>query len=273
MDPIIFISAIAAFVILFVVERFWPLRKRVRSVLSRLLVNAIVTGLALTTAMLVVQPGVAWALEAEVSRIGLLKVLKLPEGLDLVVGFLLLDLTFYYWHRLNHQVGFLWRFHNIHHMDPDLDVSTAFRFHFGETALSALFRVAQISLLGVSPLVYIVYELAFLCNVMFHHSNVRLPHQIERWLNQFLVTPRMHGIHHSNIKDQANSNYGVVVPWWDMLHRSFRRDVRQRDIVMGVPAYSAPEDNQLGRLLITPFCRQRDYWQTSHQEETRSASE
>ena len=61
-----------------------------------------------------------------------------------------MDLSFYWWHVANHRIPFLWRFHNVHHIDPDLDVSTGFRFHFGEVAMSAAFRVVQVIFIGIS---------------------------------------------------------------------------------------------------------------------------
>src|SRR5690606_5035552 len=120
---------------------------------------------------------------------------------------------------------FLWRFHNVHHLDPDLDVSTALRFHFGEIAFSAAFRVVQISAIGVGAPVYWAYELCFQAGTLFHHSNVRLPLRLERALSRLLVTPRMHGIHHSQVEAEASSNYGVLLPWWDLLHRTLRLNV------------------------------------------------
>jgi sterol desaturase/sphingolipid hydroxylase (fatty acid hydroxylase superfamily) len=171
-----------------------------------------------------------------------------------------MDLTFYWWHVANHRVPFLWRFHNVHHIDPDLDVSTAFRFHFGEVALSAAFRVAQVSAIGLSGWMFAVYELVFQVNTAFHHSNVRLPIQLERLLNLVIVTPRMHGIHHSQVRDETNSNYSVVFSWWDRLHRTLGLNIPQSAIVIGVPAYSHPADNRLWNALLLPFQRQRDYW-------------
>jgi sterol desaturase/sphingolipid hydroxylase (fatty acid hydroxylase superfamily) len=95
---------------------------------------------------------------------------------------------------------------------------------------------------------------------LFHHSNVRLPIRIERLLNLVLVTPRMHGIHHSQVRDETNSNYSVVFSWWDRLHRTLGLNIPQSEIVIGVPAYSHPEDNRLSNSLVLPFRRQRDYW-------------
>src|SRR5437867_12477756 len=99
----------------------------------------------------------------------------------------------------NHKIPFLWRFHNAHHIDPELDVSTAFRFHFVEVALSAGFRVVQIVLIGVSPLTYAVYELVFQANTLFHHSNERLPVSVERLLERYEVIRHMHEIHQTTV--------------------------------------------------------------------------
>jgi sterol desaturase/sphingolipid hydroxylase (fatty acid hydroxylase superfamily) len=106
----------------------------------------------------------------------------------------------------------------------------------------------------------VIYESAFQGCTFFHHSNVRLPLRFERLLNIVVVTPRMHGIHHSVVEAETNSNYGVVFSWWDLLHRSMRRHVSQAALVIGVPAYLASTDNTLWRTLTLPFRQQRDYW-------------
>jgi sterol desaturase/sphingolipid hydroxylase (fatty acid hydroxylase superfamily) len=174
-----------------------------------------------------------------------------------------MDLTFYWWHIANHRIGFLWRFHNVHHIDPDLDVSTGFRFHFGEVGMSAVFRVAQVLLIGTSMPAFAVYELVFQGNTLFHHSNLRLPIRLERLLNKVLVTPRMHGIHHSQVQRENNSNYGVVFPWWDRVHRTLGLNIPQAEIAIGIPGYSQPDDNRLRNALLMPFRKQRDYWRRS----------
>lgn len=257
------IGALAsAGLLLFFLERVVPLRESKAQLIGRLVVNLIFSALALLAAMVLVRP----AVEASLSRLadrpfGLTNWIPLPDGFRGVVGFLLMDLSFYYWHLLNHHVPLLWRFHNVHHMDPDLDVSTALRFHFGEIALSAGFRIVQILVIGLSPWTYAAYELIFQVNTLFHHSNVRLPIRLERALNRLLVTPRMHGIHHSQVRRETNSNYGVVFPWWDRAHRTLGLNVPQAAITVGVPGYSKPEDNQLWNAACHPFRRQRDYWQ------------
>lgn len=248
-------------VVLFLLERFFPLRQRSRPLVERLISNIGVTALAFAVSATAVrstaQMTQQWASD---NGIGLIHLIPLPGILQSILAFLLMDLTFYYWHRANHSFRFLWRFHNAHHIDPDLDVSTAFRFHFGEIFFSAGFRVIQVALIGVPVSTYLIYEIVFQANTLFHHSNVRLPLWLERYLNWVLVTPRMHGIHHSQIQQETNSNWSVVFPWWDRLHRTLRLNIPQSKIKIGVPAYNHPEDNTLRNILLMPFRQQRDYW-------------
>jgi sterol desaturase/sphingolipid hydroxylase (fatty acid hydroxylase superfamily) len=260
-DRLLYAAAglLAVVVLLFGIERLVPLRGRTRELWARVFVNLVASALAFATAGVVVKPATAAVLHWTADRpFGFLYLGNLPAPARAAFGILLMDLSFYYWHLANHRVPLLWRFHNVHHIDPDLDVTTAFRFHVGEVALSAVFRVAQVSLIGMSLGVYAAYEIVFHANTAFHHSDVRLPIRLERLLNKLLVTPRMHGIHHSQVRGETNSNYGVVFPWWDRLHRTLGLNVPQADIVVGVPGYIRPEDNRLWNMLrdaVSPAAR------------------
>jgi sterol desaturase/sphingolipid hydroxylase (fatty acid hydroxylase superfamily) len=114
---------------------------------------------------------------------------------------------------------------------------------------------------GIAPLMLIVFFITFEAATLFHHSNWRLPIKLERILNLIIVTPRMHGIHHSIVQRETNSNWGTIFCWWDKLHRTLRRDIPQDEITIGVPAYSDENELTLARLWLLPFQRQRDYWQ------------
>jgi sterol desaturase/sphingolipid hydroxylase (fatty acid hydroxylase superfamily) len=253
--------AVAVFALLFVVERFFPLRKATRSLVARLLVNLAISVFTFIAAVGLLQPAVQSALRWSAGRpFGFVHLVALPTPFVFALSFLLMDLTFYYWHLANHRVPFLWRFHNVHHIDPDLDVSTAFRFHFGEIALSSGFSLLQVSLIGPSAWAYAVYQVVFQAEVLFHHSNIRLPIGVERWLNTILVTPRMHGIHHSQVQRENNSNFGTVFPWWDRLHRTLGLNIPQDEVVVGIPGYSLRADNSFWNAMLMPFRKQRDYW-------------
>ena len=110
------------------------------------------------------------------------------------------------------------------------------------------------------PLTYVVYEVVFNCATLFHHSNLRLPVAWERRLNRVFVTPRMHGVHHSAVGPETNSNYSVIFSWWDRLNRSLRLNVGQSDIVIGVPGYLRPGDNRRSPHARPAVRQQRPYW-------------
>ena len=254
----------AAFVALLALERLFPLRRRKARFAQRLLVNATVSALAIVVAAIIVRPVamrvLGWATESDW---GVAPLLSNDAATQAIVAFVLMDLSFYYWHRANHAWPLLWRFHNAHHIDPDLDVTTAVRFHFVEIAYSAAFRAVQVALIGGSTAVFIAYEIVFQLNTLFQHSNVRLPERLERVLDVVIVTPRMHGIHHSKRFDEVNSNWSSVFSIWDRLHGTLRLDVPQDAIDIGIAGYAHPTDNSVAAVLAMPFKRQRDYWRDS----------
>jgi sterol desaturase/sphingolipid hydroxylase (fatty acid hydroxylase superfamily) len=263
MKPPVYLSLITLgiFAGLFVVEKLFPLRRSRSALAVRLVINLTISAGAFLAAAVVVRPSAIQTLNwASGKSFGLVHLVPLPASAQFVMGFFLLDLSFYYWHVANHRIPILWRFHNVHHIDPDLDVSTGFRFHIGEVLFSAVFRVVQVSLIGVSFSTFAAYETVFQANTLFHHSNWRLSIRLERALNRFLVTPRMHGIHHSQVRPETNSNFGVVFCWWDKIHRTIGLNIPQSRIEVGIAGYSAPEDNRFMRVLIMPFRKQRDYW-------------
>ena len=250
------------FVVLFLLGILFPLRRATRPLVRRLITNIIISALAIIIGIVLVRP-VATALIERLSPtggIGILQWFSCPRPIAFGVGFLLMDLTFYWWHRANHRFGLLWRFHNVHHVDLDLDVTTSFRFHFGEIILSTGFRALQVIVIGMPLVVYMLYDIIFVIATMFHHSNVRLPIRLERVLNWVIVTPRMHGIHHSVVKQETDANYSVIFRWWDIIHGSLRLGVPQSQVVVGVAGYRGPETEAIGPLLTMPFKGQRDYW-------------
>ncbi len=255
------VSLVVFFLLLGALENLRPLRRLKRPRPRRWAINLAVTALSFGVGASLLRPlAMAAAVWAQSRSLGLLPWLALPFWAQFFLGFLWMDATFYFWHRANHVYPLLWRFHNVHHVDPDLDVSTSFRFHYGETFYSIIFRLVQVLLAGISPFTYLAYELIFNLATMFHHSNVALPIRGERWLNKILVTPRMHGIHHSVVGNETNSNYSVIFSCWDRLTRSIRLNVPQDEVIIGVPGYLLPRDNRIWPLLLQPFGKQRPYW-------------
>lgn len=248
------------FWILFFIESKFDLRKRVQNKWQRSLVNNFVSIPSFILLRFMFLPAMIWlTIQNEKLHFGLNYLYSLPGWLEALIAFLIFDYANYLWHILNHRLPFLWRFHLVHHTDQDLDVTTAIRFHFGELIGSLFFRGAFVFLSGASPLTVIIYEIIFEAEVLFHHSNTRLPLRLEKILNLLIVTPRMHGIHHSIFKNETDSNFSSVFSFWDRLHKTAKLNIPQDDIVIGVPAYSDNRELSIGYLLKLPFTKIRKW--------------
>jgi sterol desaturase/sphingolipid hydroxylase (fatty acid hydroxylase superfamily) len=252
---------IVAASVMLLAEALAPLRPSVESKLRHVVRNLSAGGVSLGLMSLLqaplLQPVASWIVR---ERIGLLQVVAWPRWVETLLAIVLLDYTLWWWHWATHRVPFLWRFHLVHHVDRDLDASTALRFHFAELALSIPFRAAQMIVIGVDSRNLWLWQTILFGSILFHHANLRLPLAFERVLARLVVTPRMHGIHHSEREEQTNSNWSSLLSVWDFLHRTFRLDVPDERITIGVPAYREAGDVTIGKILAQPFRRQRNDW-------------
>lgn len=166
-----------------------------------------------------------------------------------------MDYTLYWWHVLLHRVPALWRLHVPHHIDRDLDASTGVRFHFLEFIASIPWRCAQIAVIGADPRALAAWQRLTLIEVLFHHSNLRLPLEVERVLSALAVTPRMHGIHHSIERREHDSNFSSGLSIWDRLHGTVGASARGDAVVIGLAESGG--DVTLIATLASPFITPR----------------
>jgi sterol desaturase/sphingolipid hydroxylase (fatty acid hydroxylase superfamily) len=141
--------------------------------------------------------------------------------LSLVVGFLVLDLLTYAVHRCEHAVPLLWRFHVLHHSDPDVDVTTSVRHHPVEYILSSAFQWGAVILLGIPEAVLLCHVLACFAMAVLTHGNIRLPERVERLLRPVIITVDIHRLHHSVSPLEANANFGAVLSVWDRIFGTY----------------------------------------------------
>ncbi len=260
--------ALSSFLLLVWLERRLPLRKRVETALPHQARNLVLAGLGALTTILIEAPLIQpLARLVEERHWGISGLFGLHGTVAALVALVLMDYTFYVWHILMHRVPVLWRFHAVHHVDLDLDTSTALRFHCGEILLSVPWRAAQVLIIGLNPMTFSLWQVWFLLCIMFHHSNVRLPIRWEGLLNRLLVTPRMHGIHHSNIEAETNSNWSSGLVCWDLLHGTLRLNVPQERIEIGLPGFQDADAVGLPVILAMPFLEQPNYWRVPEEQE------
>jgi sterol desaturase/sphingolipid hydroxylase (fatty acid hydroxylase superfamily) len=186
-------------------------------------------------------------------RIGFLHVLGLPFPVHFAAAFLLFDIWMYWWHRLNHRVRFLWRFHRMHHSDPAMDVSTAIRFHPGEILLASVSRLALIPLIGIPLELIVAYDALQLAITQFHHANLSLPPTFDRAIRYVIVSPNMHKVHHSQYQPETDSNYCSVLSVWDRIFGSYREKPDYREIRFGLVGYSDDAHQSLRGMAVTPL--------------------
>ena len=233
---------------LVLVERLNPLRARTAR-RPRLATNLALGAGCMVVIALVESPLARAVAERNARRrLGLAQVA--PRPMRGLVGLLAMDYGFYVWHVLTHKLPMLWRFHRVHHVDPDLDSSTGPRFHPLDMLISLPFRLLQVRLAGVDRRGLERWRTFFNASVLFHHSNLRLPGAWDRRLAWVLTTPAMHGIHHAQDKAQRDSNWSSGFSFWDRLHGTFRH---HRQPAIGVDDPVAARDVPLVPALAAPF--------------------
>lgn len=148
-------------------------------------------------------------------RIGVLYMVALPSFVHAVLAFALLDASDYVFHRLSHNVRWLWLLHAVHHSDRSLDVTTNLRQHPLHIIPTELWNLVACAAIGVPPWVFLLHEIVSLGFAHMHHAAIAWPRWIDRAFGWLFVTPRMHWTHHSPHETRTNSNYGVILSIWD----------------------------------------------------------
>jgi len=213
-------------------------------VLDALLVRLLIPGAAVGMAVVAAQRG--W---------GLLNITPWPGWLEALIGFLALDLAIYAQHVAFHKVPLLWRLHRMHHADLDIDVSTGLRFHPVEIVLSMLIKIAVVLLVGVPAVAVVAFEVVLNATSMFNHSNAAIPLWLDRLVRLIVVTPDMHRVHHSVLRNETDSNFGFNLPWWDRLFGTYRPqpEAGHARMTIGLPIFRDPAELRLDRLITQPF--------------------
>jgi sterol desaturase/sphingolipid hydroxylase (fatty acid hydroxylase superfamily) len=237
---------VAGFLLFFGIETLFPARPWRGARYRRLGFH---TGIAVLNTVLIrvvaYVPFLLWTVYVEEQGWGISRWLGLVGWTEIVLSIVVLDCFDYLWHRANHRVRFLWRFHKAHHADTAMDVTTALRFHPGELLISALVKALWVLAWGPTVVAWFLFEaLVSLC-AQFHHSNIDFADVIERWLSRIIVTPRYHAAHHAVDRRFATANYATILSVWDRLFRSYARPADGGATTRASDALGLPEAREL----------------------------
>jgi sterol desaturase/sphingolipid hydroxylase (fatty acid hydroxylase superfamily) len=198
---------------------------------------------------------VGMALFAEARGWGLLAQVGWPAWAEVAAAVVLLDLAIYVQHVIFHALPLLWRLHQVHHAEVDLDVTSGTRFHPIEMVLSMGIKLGVVAFLGAPAVAVVIFETVLNGMAMFNHSNVRLPGWLDGALRWVVVTPDVHRVHHSIVVAESNTNFGFNLSLWDRLFGTFR-DAAERGeagLVLGVSEHVDQTRQGLWWLLALPF--------------------
>ncbi len=258
MNPAVLRSAIFLGVLLFflVLELRSPYRQPSVSKAKRWLINLGMTAFN-SLVLNLVFGGAPLLLAAYVSQhqMGVLPHLPVPYWLKVLLVVMFLDFMLWVWHLLNHKVPFLWRLHQVHHTDLNMDVSTATRFHIGELAISVVIKLALIYILGADVLMVLLFETLVVATAQFHHSSLKVPVWFENLWYVLFVPPSMHRIHHSVKIKERDTNYATIFSLWDRFLGTLVTAVDQDRIKIGVGGRYDEKKLNLHHLLVMPFTR------------------
>ncbi|HEV3176755.1 MAG TPA: sterol desaturase family protein [Stellaceae bacterium] len=175
-------------------------------------------------------------------------------ALRVAAAILVLDLLDYTLHRASHGIALLWRVHQPHHSDLELDVTTALRHHPFEAAVTSVALGGGGALLGFAPHEIAIYGAVALSVQLVAHANVALPRGLTDLLAPVLVTPDFHRLHHSRSRAEADANYGQVFSFWDRILGT-RRTGNAAEVRFGVDGVGEAASQRLTRLLAQPILR------------------
>jgi sterol desaturase/sphingolipid hydroxylase (fatty acid hydroxylase superfamily) len=244
----IWLRCLSLGVVLLVAERLFPFRAQLVGGAPRVYRMTKNLGLAGINAIVArgLGIGVAW-LAARGTP--LYRPVFHSEWARLAYDFVVLDLWIYAWHRVVHAWPFAWRFHQVHHMDGFVDVTTALRFHAGDVALSTISRGCVVLALGIPLYDVFLFEVWTVVAAVFHHANLRLPRALDRALSLLVVTPSFHRIHHHPTRAVHDANYATLFSGWDRLFRTYIENPRAEDRPPGL----GREDEGFIGLLRVPY--------------------
>jgi sterol desaturase/sphingolipid hydroxylase (fatty acid hydroxylase superfamily) len=213
-SQILFGLAILAFIALVVVEKLKPYRRFTDKIDKESFVTNTTTFLFNNIILAVLRGTSLFFVAQQFSSHGLLGGMG-DNPIKWVFAFLLYDLAIYAWHVASHKYEFLWRFHKVHHSDKSFNTSTGFRFHVFDLFLEILYKCLFVVLIGVDAYLVLAMETIQLFFIFFHHTNITFDN--EKQLSEYIITPYLHRTHHSTLRSEHDSNYGIVLAFWDKL--------------------------------------------------------
>jgi sterol desaturase/sphingolipid hydroxylase (fatty acid hydroxylase superfamily) len=249
------LALVAASAVLWSLESAWPLYRYETNRWRRALPNIALTVLLVLTNLVLSFLVAAVSSFSTTHKPGFFQLLNMPLWLTAISGVVALDLFTYFAHVLMHKSWIGWQFHRVHHSDNEVNVTTAFRQHPGETLWRILWQVLAVAIFRIPFSVFLAYLTISTLNAQLEHTNIRVTASIDRVLRLLIVTPNMHKIHHSREQNQTDTNYSNIFSFWDRLFGTYSHDVNWSGLRYGLAGFDEENRQTFVALLKTPFIK------------------
>ncbi|HBB17257.1 MAG TPA: hypothetical protein DCZ97_09785 [Syntrophus sp. (in: bacteria)] len=164
---------------------------------------------------------------------GLLNIFPLTKAAAVLVTVLMLDLLIYAQHVLFHRL----------------------RFHPLEIVVSLLIKMAAVALLGPPALAVLIFEVLLNGMAMFNHGNFRIPERPDLLLRRIVVTPDMHLVHHSTVRQESDRNFGFNFSWWDRFFGTYKAEpsAGREGMIIGLTGFRDVRYARFWKMILNPF--------------------
>lgn len=217
------------------------------------------TNLFFTLTTIIVNTGLAFLI-VKASRwtgethFGALYLVPLPLWLHTILALLMLDfIGAWAIHWVQHKTAWLWQFHKIHHIDTQIDATTALRHHPVESLWRVIALFVAIITMGVPFWMVMFYQSLSAFLSQFNHANIHLPQWLDNALSWVIVSPDMHKVHHSRYQPETDANYANIFSIWDRLFGTFVKVPDTLALKYGLDEYQDARYQEVGTLLKVPW--------------------
>lgn len=186
------------------------------------------------------------------NHIGLFNAISIPYYFKICIGILCIDLINYWAHRLYHTLEIFWRLHRVHHSDTMMDSTTAYRFHPFDAILDNAASIIAAIIFGLDPSILLFWFILYIPVLVLHHSHFVMPAWFDRTFGKIIVSPNFHKIHHHQVQEFTDSNYGLLFIFWDQLFKTFK-NIPITKIKFGLKEFDDPRRQKFWFLLKSPF--------------------
>jgi len=246
--------AILAFIFLIIIEKRHPYRQFPQKIFKESFVTNTTAFVVNNLILTVLRASSLFLVAQQFASHGLLSGLE-NGPVKWLLAFAFFDLAIYAWHVASHKYEYLWRFHKVHHSDKGFHVTTGFRFHVFDLLLEIIYKCVFVVVIGVNAYLVLSIEIIELFFVLFHHANIRVPN--EEHISQVFITPSLHRTHHSTLRKEHDSNYGIVFSIWDHIFGTRKERVPEH---IGLDLIEAENFIQLFSLAFITEFKMKKIW-------------